>query len=95
MLQQRIPKNLEEGEDTFEFLDEIPKGDRKKCRYGKSCNQLCINNKAICHIRFASELNPALDRMRNFLANRKVREEAIAVAAEEMISAFRTQISQP
>jgi len=87
--QQRIPKNLKEGEDTFEFLDEIPRGGRKKCRYGKRCGALCVSKKARCHIRFAAELNPALDRMRNFLAGRQFREEEIAVAAKDAIAAFK------
>ena len=96
MQQQRIPKNLREVEDTLEFLAAISKGcERKKCRYGgKRCNSFCVNSKALCHIRLAAELNPALDRMRKFLAGRKFREEEIAVAARDAISTLKAQISQ-
>jgi len=94
--QQRIPKNLKEGGDTLEFLAAIPKGcERKKCRYGgKRCSALCVNSRALCHIRLSPELNPALNRMQKFLAGRKAREQEIAVAARDVIAAIKAQISQ-
>ena len=93
MRQQKLPNNLIEREDTFEFLDAIPQGgERKKCRYGKSCGNVCVTNKVLCHIRLADELNPALDRMRNFLAERKFREEEIAVAARDAITALKADL---
>ena len=96
MQQQRIPKNLKEGEDTLEFLAAIPKGcKRKRCRSGgKRCNALCVSSRALCHIRLSPELNPALNRMREFLAGRKAREQEIAVAARDVIAAIKAQISQ-
>lgn len=96
MRQQRIPKNLKEGGDTLEFLAAIPKGcERKKCRYGgKRCSALCVNSRALCHIRLSPELNPALNRMQKFLAGRKAREQEIAVAARDVIAAIKAQISQ-
>ena len=91
MRQQRIPKNLREEEDTFEFLDAIPKGgERKKCRYGgKRCNALCVNTESLCHIRLDPELNPALARMQKFLAGRKAREAEVIAAAKDAIAAFK------
>lgn len=95
MQQQKIPENLKEGEDTLEFLTEISeRGIRKKCRYGKNCNNLCINSEVICHVRIHDEIKPALDRMKNFLAGRKDREAQIVVAAKDVISAIKAQISQ-
>ena len=90
MLQQRIPKNLKEGEDTLEFLAAIQERcKRKRCRSGgKRCNALCVNTEALCHIRLSAELNPALDRMRNFLAGREAREAEVIAAAKDAIAAL-------
>ena len=91
MRQQRIPKNLKEGEDTLKFLAEIPKGcKRKRCRSGgKRCNALCVSSRALCDIRLSTELNPALDRMQKFLVGRKAREAEVIAAAKEAIAAFK------
>ena len=96
MQQQIIPKNLKEGEDTLEFLAAIQERcKRKRCRSGgKRCGALCVNSRALCHIRLSTELNPALDRMQKFLAGRKAREQEIAVAARDVIAAIKAQISQ-
>ncbi len=95
MQQQRIPKHLEEGEDTLVFLDKIAEVERrKKCRYGKSCARLCINYGALCYIRMDEKLSPALDRMRDFLARRETKEAEIIVAAGDVISAFQAQTSK-
>ena len=91
MQQQRIPKNLREGEDTLEFLAAIPKGcKRKRCRSGgKRCNAVCVNTESLCHIRLAPELNPALNRMQKFLAGWKSREAEVIAAAKDAIAAFK------
>jgi len=92
MLQQRIPKHLEEGEDTLDFLTRVAEqGAKKKCRYGKRCNNLCVSGRALCHIRLDEKLAPALDRMKLFLAGRKAREAEVAVAAKNAISVIRAQ----
>lgn len=91
MQQQRIPKNSKEGEDTLEFLAAIQERcKRKRCRSGgKRCGALCVNSRAICHIRLSTELNPALDRMQKFLAGRKAREAEVIAAAKDAIAAFK------
>jgi len=95
MRQQRIPKHFEEGEDTLDFLTKVAEGGRKKkCRGGKSCARLCVNYRALCHIRLDDKLSAALDRMKLFLAGRKAREAEITVAAKDAISAIKAQISQ-
>jgi len=89
--QQRIPKNLKEGEDTLEFLAAIQERyKRKRCRSGgKRCNALCVNSRALCHIRLAPELNPALARMQKFLAGRKSREAEVIAAVKDAIAASK------
>ena len=91
MQQQRIPKSLKEGEDTLEFLAAIQKRcKRKRCRSGgKRCNALCVNSRALCHIRLSTELNPALDRMQKFLVGREAREAEVIAAAKDAIAAFK------
>ena len=91
MQQQRIPKNLKEGEDTLEFLAAIQERcKRKRCRSGgKRCGALCVNSRALCHIRLSTELNPALDRMQKFLVGRKAREAEVIAAAKDAIAAFK------
>ena len=91
MQQQRIPKNLKEGEDTLEFLAAIQERyKRKRCRSGgKRCNALCVNSRALCHIRLAPELNPALARMQKFLAGRKSREAEVIAAVKDAIAASK------
>jgi len=92
MQQQKIPKHLEEGEDTLVFLDKVTEvGGRKKCRYGKACGRVCIRSSAICHVRLDKKLDIALERMRNFLAGRTAREAAVLVAAKDAILAFKAQ----
>ena len=93
---QKIQEDLREGEDTFEFLTKLSEGERKTgCKSGKNCNNLCVDGTAICHIRLDKKLSPALARMRAFLSGRKAREEEIAVAGRDVISAIKAQISQP
>lgn len=95
LIKQEIQKGIEEGEDTFDFLTKLSKGERKTgCRSGKRCNKLCVRSSAICHILLDKKLSPALDRMRAFLSGRKEMEAEITVAAKDAISAIKTQISQ-
>ena len=92
---QKIREDLREEEDTIEFLTKLSEGERKTgCKSGKSCNNLCVDGAANCHIRLDKKLSPALARMRAFLSGRKAREEEIAVAARDVISTLQAQISQ-